>query len=58
MKTFYQIINFQFQSVRVTEILDAAKAYIVELQKTYTDEGFYVVEMPIIYVAPGTPHRS
>lgn len=58
MKPFYQIINFQFQPVRVTETLGAAQAYIAELQKTYADEAFYVVEMPIVYAAPGIPKPS
>lgn len=51
MQKFYQIINFQYQPVRVFQGLDNAKDYVKELQQTYKDV-FYIVEMPIVFVAP------
>lgn len=51
MTKFYQIINNQYQPVRVFQGLDNAKEYVKELQQTYK-EAFYIVEMPIVFAAP------
>ena len=48
MKKLYQIINFQYQPVRMFEDLDDARDYIEELQRTYKDEKFYIVELSIV----------
>lgn len=49
MTKFYQVINDQYMPVRVFESLDAAVDHIRHLKLTYTDEGFYVVELAIVH---------
>ena len=45
----YQIMNFQHQPVKVCETLDDAQRYIRSLQETYNDEGFYLVELNVVF---------
>lgn len=47
----YQILNFQFDSVKFFSDLDEAKRYVDVLQETY-GEDFYIVELPIVHFAP------
>lgn len=49
MSKLYQVINFQFDSVKTFESLDAAKAHVDELRTQFKDEGFYVVELAVAY---------
>lgn len=53
MASMYRIINFQFQDVTTFWSLEEAKAHITELQKTFSDESFCVVEWPIVYWSRG-----
>lgn len=46
---FYQVINFQHQIVGTWKTKEAAKLHITDLRQTYTDEGFYIVELNVVY---------
>lgn len=54
MTKLYQIINFQFDSVRFFKSLEEAKDYITTLQKTYPDEAFYVIELEVAFYKGGS----
>lgn len=56
MTKYYQVINFQHQPVKTFESLDAAKNHVQELRAAYADEGFYVIELPVVYSS--YPDRS
>lgn len=49
MTKLYQVINFQFDTVKTFESLDAAKAHVDGLRTSFKDEGFYVVELSVAY---------
>lgn len=49
MTKLYQVINFQFDTVKTFGSLDAAKAHVDDLRTSFKDEGFYVVELAIAY---------
>jgi len=49
MIKLYQVINFQFDIVATFKSFDAAKARVDELRKSYSNEGFYVIELTIVY---------
>jgi len=44
----YQILNDQYQNVKVFDTLDEAKRYINSLKEIYT-EKFYIVELKVLY---------
>ena len=52
MTYFYQVMNFQHQSVDTFQSLIEAKERIETLQKTYGTEMFYVITLTIPYIAP------
>ena len=45
---WYEIRNQQHQPVLVFETINAANDYVTELRETYTDEGFYIVQLGIV----------
>lgn len=45
----YQIMNWQNQPVKVCITLDEAEQHAHSLRKQYPDEGFYVVELNIVF---------
>lgn len=49
MTKYYQVVNFQHQPVMTFETLEAAKDRVDELRASYADEGFYVIELPVVY---------
>lgn len=59
MNKFYQILNFQYQPVRIFKDQGDATAYVKELQTmqsgAYSDETFYIVELNVVGTYPGTP---
>ncbi len=59
MTKFYQILNFQFQPVRIFTDQGEAMVYAKQLQTiqdgAYSDETFYVVELNVVGIYPGTP---
>ena len=46
---YYQVINFQHQPVKTFVEQTAAEKHIDELRKVYPDEGFYVIELNVVY---------
>jgi len=48
MNKLYQILNDQYQNVKMCETLDEAKRYINSLKEIYS-EKFYVVEISVVY---------
>lgn len=49
MKTLYQIFNFQHDKVKTVDALEQAMAEVYALRQQFTDEGFYVVELDVVY---------
>lgn len=49
MTKYYQVFNDQHQPVDTFESLDAAKQRIHELRVAFSNEGFYTVELPVVY---------
>lgn len=48
MNKLYQILNFQYQDVKMCDTLDEAKSYIESLKEIY-DGPYYVIELSIVY---------
>jgi hypothetical protein len=59
MTKFYQILNYQFDSVKIFKDQGEAMAYAKQLQTiqggAYSDETFYVIELNVVGTYPGTP---
>ncbi len=49
MTKFYQVFNFQHQSIWVFKNQTSAEAHIEGLLKQYPNEGFYIVELTIVH---------
>ncbi len=49
MTKWYQVMNFQHQPVKVCKSLILAQEHIKNLIETYKDEGFYIVELTVMY---------
>ncbi len=49
MTKLYQVMNFQHDPVKTFKTLDEAKAHIDALIKVYQDEGFYIIELTVVY---------
>lgn len=45
----YQVVNFQFQVVDTFKDQESAVAHVKKLREIYREEGFYVVELKVIY---------
>lgn len=49
MTKFYQVINFQHQPVKTFKNLSDAEGHVTLLRAQYPDEGFYIIELFVVY---------
>lgn len=52
MSKLYQVLNDQFQPVIIFEDLPKAIQHIDDLQKTYTEEKFCIIELTVVHFSP------
>lgn len=49
MNRYYQVVNFQHQSVRTFKFRTDAEKLVSELRTQFPDEGFYIIELNVVY---------